>query len=110
MGNDPRLDHSNRSAIGAPASERRASPRHKIPGEVEIATEEPYVRIKGSVSDISLTGCKVHLDAELPLDCPVSMRFSLRGAEFEIRGTVRRKSSESGFGIQFLPAESSSAE
>ncbi len=110
MGDNTRLDQAIRVGAASPAPERRASPRHKIPGDVEIASDDPHVRLKGSVKDISLTGCKIHLEAELPLDCPVRMRLLLGAAEFEIRGTVRRKTPESGFGIQFLPADTASPE
>ncbi len=85
------------------AGERRGSPRQSIAGAVEITSDDPPVHVVGTVVNISLTGCKVRLDADLPLESPLDLRFSLAGAEFQIRGTVRRKAGDSAVGVEFLP-------
>lgn len=87
------------------AVDRRASPRYEMPGEVEIVTADPHIHVTGKVKDISLGGCNIHIDADLPLDSPVHLRFSIGGAEFEIRGTVRRNTEHHGLGIQFASTE-----
>src|SRR5512146_2483117 len=86
-------------------TDRRARPRYEMPGEVEILTDDPHIHVTGKVKDISLGGCNIHIDADLPIDSPVHLRFSIGGAEFEIRGNVRRKAPHAGVGIQFAPTE-----
>ncbi len=97
-------EHSEHVSVHAGA-DRRASPRYEMPGEVEIVTDDPHMHVTGKVKDISLGGCNIHIDADLPLDSPVHLRFSIGGAEFEIRGTVRRNTESSGVGIQFAPTD-----
>ncbi len=78
--------------------DRRLSPRYDMPGSV-CMVEGDRSSESGRVRDISLNGCFVSSQQDVPIDQVMRLQFKI-GADFEIMAIVCRKE-RSGFAVRF---------
>jgi hypothetical protein len=85
--------------------ERRQSPRLRCSGSVEFRTEGSDVRLWGTLTDISLHGCYVEMNATFPIDTKVDLVLKSFGVRIQVPGTVRTSYPFLGMGICFAEIE-----
>jgi hypothetical protein len=122
---DQYLEARKGAAMEATMKERRAFPRRNvlIPANVCMIFEdrEEAVRLEGVISNISLTGARIHLHDEKTLlelfddseDIPVGLDFKIdrQRDKLQFRGETRHFSNESGIieiGIAFRKSNNQS--
>ena len=94
------------SATAAPGFvERRQSPRLRCSGSVEFRAEGSDVRMWGTITDISLHGCYVEMNATFPVDTKVDLALKSFGIGIHTAGTVRATYPSLGMGICFSNIE-----
>ena len=91
------IHHSDPSQIG----EKRGEPRYKCEGSAEFRTEGFEVRTWARVTDLSLSGCYVEMQATSPLNTAVSLMIEVNGLRLHIKGAVKTSYSMLGMGIAF---------
>jgi hypothetical protein len=93
---------------GWTGEERRAAPRYRCPGDVEVTESESGASVKGLLSDISEGGCYVDMMAPLASGTQAQLRVSTTEATLEAQGVVRASHPAMGMGVQFteMTAES----
>ncbi len=106
---DPRAESGSESAPDegvAPATERRRNPRVHVPWPVIVRDADGAV-VTGEVIDVSLSGMKLRVDAQMVVGGDVTIHVTLpRGAgDIEVPAQVIRRDPE-GIGVAFggLPA------
>jgi len=85
--------------------ERRQSPRLRCSGSVEFRTESSDVRMWGTLTDISLHGCYVEMNATFPTGTKVDLVLKSSGIRIQAPGTVRTSYPFLGMGICFAGIE-----
>ncbi len=85
--------------------DRRASPRLRCSGSVEFRIEDRDVRMWGTLTDISLHGCYVEMNATFPVDTKVDLILKSFGIRIHTAGTVRATYPSLGMGICFANIE-----
>ena len=81
--------------------ELRQSPRLRCSGSVKFRTEGSDVTMWGTLTDISLHGCYVEMNATFPVDTKVDLVLKSFGIRIQVQGTVRTSYPFLGMGIGF---------
>jgi len=81
--------------------ERRATPRYKCQGSVQVREQNSKVRTWGSVTEISLHGCYLEMPATLPTGTTVFLQLDVSGKRVDAKGEVRGTYPLLGMGIAF---------
>lgn len=81
--------------------ERRQSPRLRCSGSAEFRTADSDLRMWGTLTDISLHGCYVEMNATFPVNTKVELVLKSYGIRIEVSGTVRASYPFLGMGIGF---------
>ncbi len=94
------------SKIGAATTglgfrDRRQSPRLRCSGSVEFRIQGSDVRMWGTLTDVSLHGCYVEMNATFPVDTKVDLVLKSFGIRIHTAGTVRATYPSLGMGICF---------
>lgn len=93
------------ATIGPGFKDRRQSPRLRCSGSVEFRVEGSDVRMWGTLTDISLHGCYVEMNATFPVDTKVGLVLKLFGIRIQTAGRVRATNPSLGMGICFAEIE-----
>jgi hypothetical protein len=80
---------------------RRQSPRLRCSGSVEFRAQDSNVRMWGTLTDVSLHGCYVEMNATSPAGAKVDLVLKSFGIRIEVSGTVRTSYPFLGMGICF---------
>jgi hypothetical protein len=83
----------------------RQSPRLRCSGSVKFRTEGSDVPMWGTLTDISLHGCYVEMNATFPIDTKVQLVLKSFGIGIQVPGTVRTSYPFLGMGICFTEIE-----
>jgi hypothetical protein len=81
--------------------ERRGDHRYRCSGSAEFRTEASTGRMWGTLTDISLHGCYLEMNATFPIDTKVQLVLKSCGIQIETEGTVRASYPALGMGIRF---------
>ncbi|MBZ5614806.1 MAG: PilZ domain-containing protein [Acidobacteriia bacterium] len=93
------------SPLGPGFKDRRQSPRLRCSGSVEFRVESSDVRMWGTLTDISLHGCYVEMNATFPVDTNVDLVMTSFGIRIHTAGRVRATYPSLGMGICFADIE-----
>jgi hypothetical protein len=93
------------SPFGSGFKDRRQSPRLRCSGSVEFRVEGSNVRMWGTLTDISLHGCYVEMNATFPVDTNVDLVMTSFGVRIHTAGRVRATYPSLGMGICFADIE-----
>jgi hypothetical protein len=83
----------------------RQSPRLRCSGSVEFRAEDSDVRMWGILTDISLHGCYVEMQATFPVHTNVRLVLKSFGIRIQARGTVRTSYPFLGMGVSYFGIE-----
>jgi hypothetical protein len=100
-----RCDGRGATTMGPGFKERRQSPRLRCSGSAEFRVEGSDVRMWGTLTDISLHGCYVEMNATFPVDTKVDLVLKSFGIRIRIAGRVRATYPSLGMGICFADIE-----
>ncbi len=101
-----RADSKTRTATAGPGfKDRRQSPRLRCSGSVEFRAAGSDVRMWGTLTDVSLHGCYVEMNATFPVDTKVDLILKSFGIRIHTGGTVRATYPSLGMGICFADVE-----
>jgi hypothetical protein len=83
--------------------DRRKHRRLQCSGFAEVAVEEAGLLFRGSIRDLSLTGCFIlpHVRMTLRGETEAELRFSLEGEELMLRARVKMTRPNGGIGFKF---------
>jgi hypothetical protein len=95
-------------ASGKPASvpdERRQKERFPCTGFAEVVLEDVAFLFRGSIRDLSVTGCYIQSSARLTLErgTQVDLRFLVRNVELRLSAKIMIVRPGAGAGFEFLP-------
>jgi hypothetical protein len=93
------------TTMGPGFKDRRASPRFRCSGTVEFRAEGSDVQMWGTLTDISLHGCYVEMNATFPVDTNVELVLRSFGIRIQTRGRVRATYPSLGMGILLVDIE-----
>ncbi len=93
------------TTMGPGFKDRRQSPRLRCSGSVEFRVEGSDVRMWGTLTDISLHGCYVEMNATFPVDTKVDLVLKSFGIRIQTRGRVRATYPSLGMGILLVDIE-----
>ena len=93
--------------MGPGFKDRRQSPRLRCSGSVEFRVQGSDVRMWGTLTDISLHGCYVEMNATFPIDTKVGLVMKSFGIRIQTAGRVRATYPSLGMGICFADIEPS---
>ncbi len=93
------------ATMGPGFKDRRQSPRLRCSGSVEFRVEGSDVRMWGTLTDISLHGCYVEMNATFPVDTKVDLVMKSFGIRIHTAGRVRATYPSLGMGIRFAEIE-----
>ena len=83
------------------AAERRRQPRYKCEGSAEFSVEGSDIRTWGTLTDISMCGCYVELQATFPVDTQLNLLLEVNEVRVQLSGVVRVSYPFLGMGISF---------
>jgi hypothetical protein len=86
-------------------AERRRSPRVRCSSSAKLRTEGSDLRLWGTLTDISLTGCYVEMNTTFPVGTNVNLVLRSSGIRIQVSGTVRASYPFLGMGICFTQVE-----
>lgn len=87
----------------AGGSEKRRFPRVSCRLPVEVSAEgEVAVRLQGTITDLSLSGCFVEMISPLPPDTPVGLMLSQGTRTVHLKGVIRNTQPGLGMGVAFI--------
>lgn len=94
--------HASGSSAQAPADRRRHT-RYAVDGDAEVLVADGSQIFRGSILDISLSGCFIQTGARLrvPVGAPVEMVFRANGVMLRTAATVRAVRVGKGAGFLF---------
>ncbi len=95
------------ATMGPGFKDRRQSPRLRCSGSVEFRVQGSDVRMWGTLTDISLHGCYVEMNATFPIDTKVGLVMKSFGIRIQTAGRVRATYPSLGMGICFADIEPS---
>jgi hypothetical protein len=98
------------SKEAASGAERRRQPRYKCEGSAEFRVENSSVRTWGTVTDLSLCGCYVEMQATSPPGTELSLTLEVNGIRAQVKGVVRVTYAFLGMGIAFTEIAESERE
>jgi hypothetical protein len=93
------------ATMGPGFKDRRQSPRLRCSGSAEFRAEGSDVRMWGTLTDISLHGCYVEMNATFPVDTKVDLVLKSFGIRIQSAGRVRATYPSLGMGICFADIE-----
>ncbi|MGB9204219.1 MAG: PilZ domain-containing protein [Terriglobales bacterium] len=93
------------ATMGPGFKDRRQSPRLRCSGSVEFRVQDSDVRMWGTLTDISLHGCYVEMNATFPIDTKVDLVMKSFGIRIHTLGRVRATYPSLGMGICFAEIE-----
>ena len=93
------------TTMGPGFKDRRQSPRLRCSGSVEFRVQDSDVRMWGTLTDISLHGCYVEMNATFPIDTKVDLLMKSFGIRIHTLGRVRATYPSLGMGICFAEIE-----
>lgn len=94
------------TASNPPATvDRRRSPRFTCAGSAEFRAEGSDVRMWGTLTDVSLHGCYVEMNATFPAGTQVNLALEALGIRVRVQGSVRVSYPFLGMGICFTEIE-----
>jgi hypothetical protein len=93
------------TTMGPGFKDRRQSPRLRCSGSAEFRAEGSDVRMWGTLTDISLHGCYVEMNATFPVDTKVGLVLKSFGIRIQTGGRVRATYPSLGMGICFADLE-----
>jgi hypothetical protein len=96
---------SGAATMGLGFKDRRQSPRLRCSGSAEFRAEGSDVRMWGTLTDISLHGCYVEMNATFPVDTKVALILKSFGIQIRTAGRVRATYPSLGMGICFADIE-----
>jgi PilZ domain-containing protein len=96
---------SGAATMGLGFKDRRQSPRLRCSGSAEFRVEGSDVRMWGTLTDISLHGCYVEMNATFPVDTKVALILKSFGIQIRTAGRVRATYPSLGMGICFADIE-----
>jgi hypothetical protein len=99
------LGRAPADAISFEWKELRQSPRLRCSGSVKFRPESSDVTMWGTLTDISMHGCYVEMNATFPIDTKVDLVLQSFGIRIQARGTVRTSYPLLGMGIGFADIE-----
>jgi hypothetical protein len=84
--------------------DRRAALREKVDTSAVMDLVKIALQLRGSIVDLSLSGCRIHTDERFPADIDtwVETEFRLNGLPFRLGGVVRVIYDQHTVGIRFL--------
>lgn len=85
----------------AAIAERRRQPRYKCEGSAEFSVEGSDIRTWGTLTDISMCGCYVELQATFPVDTQLNLLLEVNQVRVQLTGVVRVSYPFLGMGISF---------
>ena len=92
----------NAGPVGSAATaERRRQPRYKCEGSAEFSVEGSDIRTWGTLTDISMCGCYVELQATFPVDTQLHLLLEVNEIRIQLSGVVRVSYPFLGMGISF---------
>lgn len=93
---------TNQAVSKAPI-ERRRHTRYAVEGDAEVLVADGSQIFRGSILDISLSGCFIETKARLrvPVGAPVEMVFRANGVMLRTTATVRAVRPNKGVGFLF---------
>ena len=101
-----RGDGKNGAATAGPQfKDRRQSPRLRCSGSVEFRAQGSDVCMWGTLTDVSLHGCYVEMNATFPVGTKVGLVLKSFGIQIHTSGTVRATYPFLGMGISFAEME-----
>jgi hypothetical protein len=93
------------ATMGPGFIERRKSPRLRCSGSAEFRADGSDVRMWGTLTDISLHGCYVEMNATFPVDTKVDLVLKSFGIQIRSAGRVRATYPSLGMGICLVDIE-----
>lgn len=105
---DQQITNRLQSGEDAPAlgvKERRRSKRFQCSGTVEVQADGSDVRLTGNVTDISLHGCYIEMQATFPVETQLTLNIDSHGVRFRTPAVVRVTYPFLGMGICFSETE-----
>lgn len=93
------------ATAGPGFQDRRQSPRLRCSGSVEFRAKGSEVRMWGTLTDVSLHGCYVEMNATFPVGTKVDIVLKSFGIRIHTGGTVRATYPSLGMGICFADIE-----
>ncbi len=93
------------ATLGLGFKDRRQSPRLRCSGSAEVRAEGSDVRMWGTLTDISLHGCYVEMNATFPVNTKVDLVLNSFGIRIQTQGRVRATYPSLGMGICFADIE-----
>ncbi len=90
--------------VRCPQDDRRAQPRLRCKGTAEIRVLRAGTTMVGAIADLSVGGCCVVTEAELPrIEQPVvEVILTVNGFTLRVAGVVRNVKNERRAGIEFV--------
>jgi PilZ domain len=85
--------------------ERRRSKRFQCSGTVEVQADGSDVRLTGNLTDISLHGCYIEMQATFPVETLLTLNIEAHGVRLRTRARVRVTYPFLGMGICFSETE-----
>jgi hypothetical protein len=97
------VEAETNSAVAKATVERRRHTRYAVAGDAEVLVADGSHIFRGSVLDISLSGCFIETKARLrvPVGAPVEMVFRANGVMLRTAATVRAVRPGKGAGFLF---------
>lgn len=86
-------------------ADRRTHPRYAFTAAAEVAINEPDVRLKTRVRDLSQQGCLVDTDTPFALGTATEVRITKSAESFEARARVVYNQPGKGMGLMFTAVE-----
>src|SRR6185437_11641658 len=97
-----RLDRATPEESVSPiGKERRRSPRQDCRLDAQVLATNSSLRMRGTITDLSLTGCYVEMLSPLPVDAEAEVVLSVGSSTLHILGKVRTSRPGLGMGIEF---------
>jgi hypothetical protein len=90
------------AAEQAALEERRRFPRKACRIETQVTTEDEFVRLQGTVTDISLDGCYVEMMSPLPAGTIIHISLGMDGGAITTTGIIRSSQIGLGMGVEFM--------
>lgn len=86
-------------------NERRRSPRYSFAATAELVADNPRASAIATVSELSLRGCRLKMNAAFPLNVPINVRISAAGELFQTKARIIYLQPGVGAGVAFLAME-----
>jgi hypothetical protein len=82
-------------------NQHRRSPRYSFAATAEITADNPTASATGTVSELSLRGCRLDIKKPFPLNDPITVKISAAGELFQSKGKIIYLRPGAGAGVTF---------